>query len=552
MKNTSEQLLSFAENELIKKESIRRAVLNSAPDKQKKPIAWTKILLPIAACLVLLCGTVFAIPSARAEVLSWFRGGGPENYLAVAPEDRTPVPVLDELIVPPAPTEAPENTQEDALKEGPAPVVSDVPIGSVTDNRVLLVCDESIWQQIAESFSIELGETMFDGKNLYLTVTYHGLTALPDTVDYYGGCVTATCISDEDLPEYYEDGSVPEIYMRNDVHEWESNFGRYWLELPNGVQVFLGKANLLSASKALNAEFSKFGKQLEETYPGMTDSEQYARSREMIAWLPGKSLTGVIRGDTRHGDYGYLNGTDIPIEELRQYLLDQADENGILEAKVLYKLGPLGTYLTAEVGTAQFDLKAWERLDRHNLAAVEEKAVCGPQKAILSHTDWIETTYDETTCAVTNTEADLEGLTFTASDAAYLDGLGIHDIRITVTMPESWTDEDCEAFRENLRFFALIADEYYSLSSDGLNEHDGHTFSYLLSVTRVPYDRIESFDTIRIVPYLMRLTGMQVNGEIIPLEPNVQLAEPDTTGSIGWVGVDTELTSGILTFVKRP
>ena len=47
MKNTSEQLLSFAENELMKKESIRRAVLSEAPQQEKKPIAWTRILLPI-------------------------------------------------------------------------------------------------------------------------------------------------------------------------------------------------------------------------------------------------------------------------------------------------------------------------------------------------------------------------------------------------------------------------------------------------------------------------------------------------------------------------
>ena len=35
MKNTSEQLLSFAENELVQKESIRRSVLKGAPQPQK-------------------------------------------------------------------------------------------------------------------------------------------------------------------------------------------------------------------------------------------------------------------------------------------------------------------------------------------------------------------------------------------------------------------------------------------------------------------------------------------------------------------------------------
>lgn len=548
MKNTREQILSFAENELIEKESIRRAVLSETPQKQRKNIAWTKILLPIAACLVLAVGTVFAIPSARAEVFSWFRGSGPKEYLAQSPEERTPVPVLDELIVPPAPTDAPNGS----LEEGPEPVVSDIPLGSVTDNRIRLVCDEPIWQQIAESFSIELGETMYDGENMYLTVTYHGLTALPETVDYVGGCVTATLISDEELPEYYEDGDVPEIFLRDDVHEWESNFGRYWLELPNGMELFLGKAGLLSPSEHPNAEFREFCQTLEETYPGMTDAEQYAKSQEMMAWLPGKSILGTIRKDMTHSEYGWMNGEEIPVEDVRQYLIDQADENGILKAKVLYKLGPFGAYLTAELGTAQFDLKAWERLERHNLAAVEANAVCGPQRVVLSHLEWIETSYDETTAAVTNTEADLEGLTITASDAAYIDGLGVHDIRITVTMPDHWSDGDCEAFLKGFHFYAQIRDEYYTLDTNDVNEYDDHIVSYLLSMTRVPYDRIGSFDTIRIVPYLWHTTDMQVNDKVIPLQLNVRLLEPDTTGNVSWIGVGTELTQGILTFVKQP
>ncbi len=61
MKNTSEQILSFAENELIEKESIRSTVLSEASERQKKPFAWAKILLPIAACLMLVCGTVLLL-----------------------------------------------------------------------------------------------------------------------------------------------------------------------------------------------------------------------------------------------------------------------------------------------------------------------------------------------------------------------------------------------------------------------------------------------------------------------------------------------------------
>ena len=118
MKNTSEQLLSFAENELMKKESIRRAVLREAAQKQKQPIVWTKILLPIAACLVLALGTVFLIPSARAEVLRWLRIERPEQYLTEDPEERTPVEALDELIIP-AETETPNRNRITFVSDEP-------------------------------------------------------------------------------------------------------------------------------------------------------------------------------------------------------------------------------------------------------------------------------------------------------------------------------------------------------------------------------------------------------------------------------------------------
>ncbi|MBR3037435.1 MAG: hypothetical protein IKI52_01910, partial [Clostridia bacterium] len=48
---------------------------------ERKGYPWKRVLLPVAACLVLLCGTVLVIPSARAEVLSWFRGNDPGEYL---------------------------------------------------------------------------------------------------------------------------------------------------------------------------------------------------------------------------------------------------------------------------------------------------------------------------------------------------------------------------------------------------------------------------------------------------------------------------------------
>ena len=176
MKDASEQLLSFAENELIEKESIRRAVLSEYTQKQKKPVAWTKILLPIAACFVLLCGTVLLIPSARAEVARWLRIERPAQYLTEDPENRAPVEALDELIVKPVETDS--VTPADPVVDG-EPVFANLPNGSVTDNRIRYTADEPLWNAIADDFSVTIGETMFDGECLYIAVTLKGMTVLP-------------------------------------------------------------------------------------------------------------------------------------------------------------------------------------------------------------------------------------------------------------------------------------------------------------------------------------------------------------------------------------
>ena len=72
-----------------------------AKQKTHSTFAWKKAATIAAAAAAVLIGTVFLIPSARAEVLSWFGATRPEEYLMTDPEERTPVDALNILIVPP-------------------------------------------------------------------------------------------------------------------------------------------------------------------------------------------------------------------------------------------------------------------------------------------------------------------------------------------------------------------------------------------------------------------------------------------------------------------
>ena len=305
MKKTSEQVLSFAENELIKKESIRRAVLSESSERQKTPVAWTKILLPIAACFVLLCGTVLLIPSARAEVFRWLRIERPEQYLTEDPEARNNK-ALDSLILPDA----------------------------QTANKILSVDSEPIWQRIAGDFRIDLGETMYDGEELYLTVTLHGLTVLPEVDAYTGGSATQTRVPTDRIGEFCEDGRVPEEYTNGMMSFFEESMGQYFLHFADGTEINGGFVTALESNPdfmaALDRNYDEYGED------PLSDADREAISRDSIQWLSGNALTGVVRYYALDTIPVRENGETV-IRNTSDYLMEHADENGILTAEVIYR-----------------------------------------------------------------------------------------------------------------------------------------------------------------------------------------------------------------------
>ncbi|MBQ6145715.1 MAG: hypothetical protein IJI82_01675, partial [Clostridia bacterium] len=67
--------------------------------------AWRKAVSIAAAAFVVLVGTVFMIPSARAEVLSWFGVSTPQDYLTTDADQRTEIPEIESLITSPETTD---------------------------------------------------------------------------------------------------------------------------------------------------------------------------------------------------------------------------------------------------------------------------------------------------------------------------------------------------------------------------------------------------------------------------------------------------------------
>lgn len=553
MKTISEQILSFAESELLEKESIRRAVLHAAPQKQKKPIPWAKILLPVAASLVLVCGTVLAVPKTRAELARWLRIERPEQYLTEDPENRTPNETLDSLIVPPASAMPEETVQQVVSDLADAPKPSPLPIGSVTSNRIRYVCGEPIWQQIAQDFSMELGETMFDGHDLCLSVTMKGLAALPEVEALSGGSATQYRIPPELLEEYWENGEVPEAYLDGTLSMYETMRGRYYLVLDDGAEVPLGPGSLYSMES--NPELITELERIQKTYGKLpTDADREAISEHMIDWLSGRELRSVVRRMDIHktGEVFFKDGKeDREVQNLLDYLLSKADANGMLSGTVVYRIATdvTGLYevkLEAELGTTSFDLAAYKSITGDTLYAEAPEVVFVSREVPVSYSRYEMTPGGREAYTVTNIPTDLAGVTIRVGGDATIDGLGVHGIDLTVTLPNAWTKEQCEGFFGNLWFVAGVEGEQTAVHIEDFEEIGDRCIRYTMEVRNIPYDRIDRIETVRLIPRLLFTTALLVGDTRTELIPNETYSEPKTKQNVQWAGDSIDLGDGVV------
>ena len=85
--------------QMIHDRAVNDAVVKAKAKMQtKRTVAWRKPLAIAAAAFAVIVGTVFLIPSARAEVLSWFGVSRPQDYLTANPDEREKIPEIDALI----------------------------------------------------------------------------------------------------------------------------------------------------------------------------------------------------------------------------------------------------------------------------------------------------------------------------------------------------------------------------------------------------------------------------------------------------------------------
>ena len=485
MKTMNEEIVAYAENELMGKERMRRAVLAESP-AARAPGRTCKALLSAAACLALVFAAVFAIPAARAEVLSWFgvAASTPAEYLDGEPEERVPVAALDELIVQPMGS---DNAGE---------------VGSATDNRILSVADEPIWQSIANDFSVGLGETLVDGEKMYLTLKLNGLTALPIADAITGGSATRSLIPAELLPSIFPDG-VPAEYADGSVKFLEAADTEILLVLEDGTTAELLAENTRIAFSGLFDRMNdEFGVRVD---PDCDDTIREQLSAMNMDWLCGRTVPLTVSCDLWVWEYENEHADD-PVE----FLSRCADENGMLRAKVVCRMVNYypqpETKLEAELGEACFDVRTFLGFDSTPLTVKANEIVLGHNEVILSCENWNE----GGGFSVTNIEADLEGVRL-IPETAYVNALGLRGAAFSVAFPEDWTDDMCRAFVFGLGFKAEVDGTAYSVTSFGREQTGEREYRIEFGMMHLPYDSIESTYELRIVPELTYSAAMWRN-----------------------------------------
>ena len=477
MKNTREQILSFAENELIEKESIRRAVLSETPQKQRKNIAWTKILLPIAACLVLAFGTVFLIPSARAEVLSWFGVSTPQDYLTTNPDNRESIPELDALIASPAATDE----------------VVTIPIDRADSEAVMSEGALKVSAFLHENCDIQLGEAMFDGETIYQTIRMNGLSGLYLLEQYTGAYAMAVPVDPAKMTNEY-DPPMLEEYLSGEktLYEWPN--GRIMYEMPDGTR-FGGSVDLGSSIE----EHLHYLREMGLLTENRTEEQRTEIDRQNRLFLEKNGLVAFA---------------DVQAYDFEKYL----DADGNLTAKVYYVVDVVEEdhddvfrdteLFNAQIGTITVNMKAYQDIESTGLTADDTSVVWGAETVTVSNFDIDfgdpDDNYADDRVWFAKYRVSTDGLKMAAEEIE-MDALGIRNLNIRITVPEAWTQEEREAFAGSLEWKVLLNGESGSWYLDAYQcvaEEDGTLLFTSRGILEVPYDMLKSIKTITLAPTL--------------------------------------------------
>ncbi len=502
---------------------------------------WRRAGMVAAAVLVLFVTTVMAIPSTRAEVLSWLGIiSRPQDYLTADPSARPSIPVLDNMIT----TAQPDDTQVNVID------IDRTDSKAVNSEGALKVAE-----LLSKDVRITVGDTLFDGNTAYVSLRLGGTAALPLLDSWTGGGATLVKVDPKRMYDFFEGGPGEEYLSGKKEMYWRPT-SELLLVFPDGSRMsgFLDQSETESFKAHWAAlEAKNFH------WDDLSPAEVAEIDRMNQAFLEKNEIVAYTM-----------------ISEASKVLEKNADENGEVTAKAYFKVFveedydlPATELLNAEIGTVRFNVTGYQSNEPRAVEAGPEKAVWQGD-TILTYMELVDkndhtqpaTDWNNALQVFTNCAASLDGMTMEALPGAHGDDLGIYDLDVKITLPDSMEGDARKAWTNLVSMlpidFKILIDgqegNWYK-GGFGLAPNDDGTLTFhIVDIQGLNLETVRDIRTVTLIPVLRYVTGFEgPNGAYVELPLNVRTENPKTSDGVymGQKFQRTEYPQYALTFTLR-
>ena len=479
---------------------------------------WRRAGMVAAAVLVLLATTIMAIPSTRAEVLSWLGIiSRPQDYLTAGPSERPSIPALEGMIA----EAKPEDTEVKVL-----------PIDRTDSQAVNSEGALKVAELLKKDVRITVGDTLFDGNTAYVSLRLGGTAALPLLESWTGGNRTSIQVDPQRMYDFFEGGPDKE-YLSGEKEMYWGPTAVVVLELADGSKM----ANMLM--------------NVSET--GAFKAHLAALEAKNFHW---DDLSPEERAEINSMNQAFLEKNEIiattEMYNEREKLERNADENGEVTAKAWFKVFveedydlPPTELLNVEVGTVRFNVTGYKTMETRAVEASPGQVVWQGD-TIFTYMELVDE-QDHTKPAAdwnnalqvfTNCSASLDGMTMEALPGAHGDDLGIYDLDVRITLPDSMEGDARKAWTNLVSMlpidFKILIDgqegNWYK-GGFGLKPNEDGTLTYhIVDIQGLNLETVRDIRTVTLIPVLRYVTGFEgPGGAYVELPLNVRTENPRTS-----------------------
>ena len=533
--------LSLLDGKAVKAALDKEIAGKTTKGRERIGFPWRKVGMAAAACLLLFITTIMAIPSTRAEVLSWLGIiSRPQDYLTAEPSERPAIPALDSMIA----TAKPEDTQVNVT------LIDRDGSRAVNSEGALKVAD-----LLNRDVRITLGDTLYDGSTAYVSLRLGGTAAVPLLDSWTGGSATLVKVDPRRMYDFFEGGPGKEfLYGEKEL---------YWRPTSELLLVF--------------PDGSRMSGFLDQTETDAFKAHWAALEAKNFHWddLQPEELSEIDRMNQ-----AFLEKNEIVaytmMAEAPEILEKNADESGTVTAKAWFNVFveedydlPPTELLSVEAGTVRFNVTGYKSIENRAVEADQNKVVWQGD-TIFTYMELVEeqdhtkpaTDWNNALQVFTNCAASLDGMTMEALPGAHADDLGIYDLDVRITLPDSMKGNARAAWTNLVSMlpidFKILIDgqegNWYH-GGYGLKPNDDGTLTFhIVDIQGLNLETIKDIQTVTLIPVLRYVTGFEgPNNAFVELPLNVRTENPKTDDGVymGQKFQRTEYPQYAITFTLR-